>query len=163
MITETGPKVVEYNCRFGDPETQAVLPLREDDLADLLDQSASGNLTISAPRFVHGCAVCVVIASGGYPDSYEIDKPILGLDSVNNEPGVIVFHAGTRRDRKGILTSGGRVLGVTAVSERNDLEESIRKAYRVVHRITFDAAYYRSDIGKKGLQRLRQLPQEGTA
>lgn len=156
MITETGPRVVEFNCRFGDPETQVVLPLLETDLAELMLACAKGNLHQQTIRIRDGFAVCVVIASGGYPDTYETGKQIVGLDNVGADPNVLVFHAGTRRDKKSIVTAGGRVLGVTSVADANDLEASITRAYRVVQKITFDGAYYRSDIGQKGIARIRQ-------
>jgi phosphoribosylamine--glycine ligase len=160
MITETGPRVVEFNCRFGDPETQAVLPLLDDDFAAILLEASTGKLTRKHVGLKRGCAVCVVIASGGYPDTYETGRQIFGLDSAGAEPGVMVFHAGTKRDRRNIVTSGGRVLGVTAVDEDGNLESSIARAYRVVQKITFDGAYYRSDIGQRGLARLRQIQQQ---
>ncbi len=157
MITETGPKVVEYNCRMGDPEAQVVLPLFESDLCDLLCEIADGKLTTSRSNWENASAVCVVIASGGYPDKYEIGKPIVGLDQVEVEEGVKVFHAGTRKEKDVIVTNGGRVLGVTALGPAGNLESTIDKAYRAVGKITFDGAYYRSDIGKKGVERARSL------
>ncbi|HZY10967.1 MAG TPA: phosphoribosylamine--glycine ligase [Bacteroidota bacterium] len=157
MITETGPKVVEYNCRFGDPETQVVLPLFENDIVELMMQAISGKLGKVKIKSKRRSAVCVVIASGGYPDRYEKNKPIVGLDAVVPENDVIVFHAGTKREKNILVTSGGRVFGVTAIGPRDDLEGTIDKAYRAVEKITFDGAYYRSDIGKKGVERLKQL------
>jgi phosphoribosylamine---glycine ligase len=157
MITETGPKVIEYNCRFGDPETQVVLPLLANDLVQVILDSINGNLEKTHAEIKNETAVCVVIASGGYPDDYEVDKQILGLDSVRAENDVVVFHAGTKYTKDTVVTSGGRVLGVTATGGGNDLEGTIDKAYRAVAKITFNGAYYRSDIGKKGLERLKQL------
>lgn len=151
MITSAGPKVLEYNCRFGDPETQAVIPLLDGDLAALLQAAATGSLEGHSPAFHDASAVCVVMASRGYPDEYETGKVIRGLDSADLEKGEIVFHAGTRREGDAIVTSGGRVLGVTVVGYRHELEATIDAAYRLVHRIAFDGAYYRSDIGKKAL------------
>lgn len=156
MITETGPKVIEYNCRFGDPETQVVLPLLDDDLVKIMMEVADKKLSTSKVKLKSASAVCVVIASGGYPDSYEIDKQIFGFESAVSEKDVVVFHAGTKYNRDVIVTSGGRVLGVTAIGEQLNLEETIDKAYRAVEKITFDGAYYRSDIGKKGVERLKQ-------
>jgi phosphoribosylamine--glycine ligase len=120
--------------------------------------SASGNLgTLAAEQHPYS-AVCVVIASGGYPDHYESGKVIVGLDAAESaDDQVIVFHAGTTKERNAIVTAGGRVLGVTAVGPVTDLEETIGRAYRAVEKITFDGAYYRSDIGKKGMERIRQL------
>jgi phosphoribosylamine--glycine ligase len=153
MLTETGPHVVEYNCRFGDPETQVVLPLIQNDLVELMLASINGDISkiklITSPA----TAVCVVIASRGYPDSYETGKPIFGLDQVVNNPDVYIFHSGTKKENDSIVTAGGRVIGVTAVGESDKLEETIMNAYRNVEKITFDGAYYRSDIGKKALRR----------
>lgn len=151
MITAEGPKVVEYNCRFGDPEAQVVIPLIEGDLAEILHSAAKGRLN---PEHVHShgaSAVCVVMASRGYPDEYEIGKEILGLEKIRPEDGVVVFHAGTRKSGDAILTSGGRVLGVTAIGYDHALEATIRSAYKAVGKITFDGAYFRGDIGKKAL------------
>jgi phosphoribosylamine--glycine ligase len=154
MLTETGPHVVEYNCRFGDPETQVVLPLIQNDLVELMLASIEGDIAkfklITSPSM----AVCVVIASRGYPDSYETGKPIFGLDNVVNNPDVYIFHSGTKMENDSIVTAGGRVIGVTAVGESDKLEETILNAYRSVDKITFDGAYYRSDIGKKALRRV---------
>jgi phosphoribosylamine--glycine ligase len=156
MLTATGPKVIEYNCRFGDPETQVVLPLLADDLLELMLSAVDGTLKPTA-KFYSGSAVCVVISSGGYPDKYETGKKIIGLDNARHEKDVLVFHAGTRRAGEDIVTDGGRVLGITATGPAGDLEQTVDKAYRAVERITFDGAYYRSDIGRKGIERLRQL------
>jgi phosphoribosylamine--glycine ligase len=152
MLTETGPRVVEYNCRFGDPETQVVLPLIQNDIIELM--LASIKCEISKIKLItHSSnAVCVVISSRGYPDSYETDKPIFGLDNVTNLQNVHIFHSGTKREDDLIVTTGGRVIGVTAVGELNNFEETILNAYRNVDKITFDGAYYRSDIGRKALR-----------
>jgi phosphoribosylamine--glycine ligase len=155
MLTDTGPKVIEYNCRFGDPEAQVVIPLIESDFASLLSSVAEGHLDPTEVRFHAASAVCVVMASRGYPEDYETGKVIHGLDSFAPEDGVVVFHAGTKREGDAILTSGGRVLGVTAIGYAHKLEETIRNAYTAVHRIAFDGAYYRSDIGQKALRRSR--------
>jgi len=154
MITDDGPKVLEYNCRFGDPETQVVIPLIDGDLAELLNSAALGSIAEDAVTQHRASAVCVVMASRGYPDDYETGKAIRGLDSANLENGEFVFHAGTKTIGDAIVTSGGRVLGVTAVGYDHELESTIEAAYRLVHRIAFDGAYYRSDIGKKALQHL---------
>lgn len=146
MITKVGPKVVEYNCRLGDPETQAVLPLIESDPFDLYYACATGAISSYKLKLMNSSAVCVVIASQGYPDSYETGKGIKGLDVVKD---AIVFHAGTKKEQNNIVTSGGRVLGVTAIG--NGLQSTIEKAYSAVKRISFEGAYYRTDIGKKGL------------
>ncbi len=150
IITPSGPKVLEFNCRFGDPETQVVLPLIDDDLATILYDAAGGELKSASVNFHEAAAVCIVMASGGYPDAYDKGKEIRGLEQIKEEDGVIVFHAGTKRDKNKLVTSGGRVLGITAVGFHNDLPGAIRAAYGAVEKITFDGAYYRSDIGKKG-------------
>jgi phosphoribosylamine--glycine ligase len=153
MITGAGPKVIEYNCRFGDPETQVVIPLIDGDFAELLMSTAEGRLDERSVRQHPASAVCVVMASLGYPDEYGTGKDIRGLESMKPEEGVLVFHAGTRLDGEKVLTSGGRVLGVTAVGYDYDLKGTIDAAYRAVGKITFDGAYYRSDIGQKALRR----------
>ena len=157
MITETGPKVVEFNCRFGDPETQVILPLFEYDLVRIMMESSSGKLLSTKIKFNSKSAVCVVIASGGYPDEYEIGKPIVGLDTLVGDPDLMVFHSGTAIEKDKLITTGGRVLSVTAFGKKDGLAETIDKAYRAVEKITFDGAYYRSDIGKKGVTWLKQL------
>lgn len=153
ILTASGIKVLEYNCRFGDPEAQVVLPLIDDDLAEILYACAGGELKQDSIRFHEASAVCVVMASGGYPDTYKTGLKIGGLQNIKEEDGVVVFHAGTKREGDSILTAGGRVLGVTAIGYKDDLQETIRSAYRAVEKITFDGAYYRSDIGAKGLDR----------
>ncbi|MBI4549028.1 MAG: phosphoribosylamine--glycine ligase [Ignavibacteriae bacterium] len=157
MITQTGPKVVEFNCRFGDPETQVVLPLLENDLVRLMLDAIEGRLSKTKIVMKKKTSICVVIASGGYPDEYQTGKQIIGLDAVSSEPDVIVLHAGTKKEKDNIVTAGGRVLGVTALGAQDDLEGTIDKAYRAVEKITFDGAYYRSDIGKKGVDYLKRL------
>ncbi|HTR82635.1 MAG TPA: phosphoribosylamine--glycine ligase [Bacteroidota bacterium] len=153
MITSVGPKVVEFNCRFGDPEAQAVLPLIESDLLDVLYAAASGTIGSIKLRLHKASAVCVVMASRGYPDAYETGKKITGLELFRAEDGLVVFHAGTKRENGRLLTSGGRVLGVTAVGYGDDLAGTINAAYGAVKQISFDGAYYRSDIGVKGLKK----------
>jgi phosphoribosylamine---glycine ligase len=153
MITETGPRVIEYNCRFGDPETQVVLPLLKTDLLPLMLASIDGTIDRQKIEYLPSSAVCVILASGGYPDDYQIDKPIFGLKQFDGAKNVIVFHAGTKYTKNTIVTSGGRVLGVTALGLK--LDETIDRAYRAVEKITFDGAYYRSDIGRKGLARFQ--------
>jgi len=155
MITSSGPKVLEYNCRFGDPEAQVVIPLIDGDFAEILESAARGSLDPERVTLHPAAAVCVVVASRGYPDKYEKGKIIRGLESVVADEGEVVFHAGTRSERGEIVTSGGRVLGVTAVGYDHDLAGTIQSAYRIVERITFDGAYYRSDIGRKALKLLQ--------
>jgi phosphoribosylamine--glycine ligase len=153
MLTATGPRVVEYNCRFGDPETQVVLPLYGGDLAALFMASTRGRIDSLPPAMgSRGSAVCVVLASGGYPDAYPTGTAIRGLDKAAGRPGSVVFHAGTRREPDGtIVTSGGRVLGVTAFREDRRLELTIAAAYDTVAEISFDRMHYRHDIGKRAL------------
>jgi phosphoribosylamine--glycine ligase len=155
MMTCDGPKVLEYNCRFGDPETQVVVPLIDGDLAEIFFAIAKRRLDSSKVKLHSATAVCVVMASHGYPDEYKIGKQIFGLTHIKAEDGVVVFHAGTKKEGSAIVSSGGRVLGVTAIGFNNELEQTIQNAYHAVEKITFDGAYYRSDIGKKALKRLQ--------
>jgi len=159
MITKDGPKVLEFNCRYGDPEAQVTLPLVEEDLVDLtLATLAKGLKKIRLKENNHAC-VCVVLASKGYPGEYEKGKEIFGLDEVEKMENVIVFHAGTRSVSPGhqvtgslvFLTNGGRVLGVTGVDE--DIEKAIKCAYQAVEKIRFEGMHYRKDIGAKALKR----------
>lgn len=147
MITKEGPKVVEYNCRLGDPETQAVMPLIESDVFDLFYSCATGNISSYNLILKNDSAVCVVMASKGYPDEYETGKEINGLDEASKDTNV--FHAGTKSENGKIVSAGGRVLGVTATGD--GLKNTIQKAYDAVKMISFDGAYYRKDIGIKGL------------
>jgi phosphoribosylamine--glycine ligase len=154
MLTDDGPKVVEYNCRFGDPETQVVLPLYGGDLLELLFAAARGALSTAgtaARTASQGTAVCVVLASGGYPDAYASGKVITGIPEAEALEGVVVFHAGTRQESGSLVTAGGRVLGVTAVSQKSDLRHTIDRAYAAAARIGFEGVQYRHDIGAKGL------------
>ena len=157
MITASGPKVLEYNCRFGDPETQVVVPLIQSDFAELLLSVAEGNLASSSLQLRSGCAVCVVMASKGYPDEYETGKSISGLESLHGETDVVVFHAGTKRKGGNLVTAGGRVLGVTALGYDHDLETTIERAYRAVESISFEGAQFRRDIGRKAVQRMQEM------
>jgi phosphoribosylamine--glycine ligase len=147
---------LEYNCRFGDPETQVVVPLIDGDLAEIFLSIAEHRFKPAMVKQHNASAVCVVMASQGYPDEYLTGKEIFGLDRFKPEEGTVVFQAGTKRHNDSIVTAGGRVLGVTAIGYRNELENTIRAAYKAVERITFDGAYYRSDIGKKALNHLHQ-------
>ncbi len=150
MITADGPKVVEYNCRLGDPEAQVVLPLLADDLLEIMTKVAHRQPIPETLARSNGCAVCVVMASGGYPGTYETGKQIIGLDRLAGED-ILIFHAGTRRDEKGsLVTAGGRVLSVTAV--RETFADAREAAYRAVGKIAFDGAYYRRDIGVRALK-----------
>ncbi|RKY87778.1 phosphoribosylamine--glycine ligase [candidate division KSB1 bacterium] len=152
MITNEGPKVMEYNCRFGDPETQVILPLMESDLVEATLAVIEEQLASYRLQLKNQWAVCVVMASAGYPGPYERGKEIYGLDQDFGD-GVIIFHAGTKKVDNKIVTNGGRVLGVTAVADQ--LKTAIEKSYQAVKKIKFEGAYYRKDIGKKGLARLQ--------
>jgi len=150
MVTSEGPKVLEFNVRFGDPENQAVLPLLKTDLVDLLEATIDGKLREVPLEWEKKSCVCVVVASGGYPGSYEKGKEILGLDKVGKRNGVYVFHAGTKKDGNRFLTSGGRVMGVTGW--KDTLEGAIGLTYEAVKEIRFEGMHYRKDIGAKGLR-----------
>lgn len=153
MITETGPRVLEFNCRFGDPETQVLLTRLETDLVELLEATIEGRLDSLSPVWSDEAAVCVVMASGGYPDSYPRGLPITGLERFDHNQTITVFHAGTGKGEDGsIVTAGGRVLGVTARGA--DLRAARDAAYSAVEQIRFDNAHYRTDIGEKGIARL---------
>ena len=149
MLTESGPKVLEFNARFGDPETQVYLPRMETDLYEVLDASVNGTLNRLELRWRPEVAVCVVMASAGYPADYAKGKPITGLDEAARLPDVKVFHAGTAVANGQIVTNGGRVLGVTAWSK--DLASARTKALDAVSRIQFDGAQFRHDIAAKGI------------
>jgi phosphoribosylamine--glycine ligase len=150
MMTQFGPKILEYNVRFGDPECQPLMMMIESDMFEILDACVRGRLTPSMVQVRDGAAACVVLAAGGYPGSYEKGTEIHGLEMERDED-VQVFHAGTKPVQNRILTNGGRVLGVTAYG--NDLKESLAKAYRVIgpNGVHFEGMQYRTDIGKKGL------------
>ena len=149
MLTAAGPKVLEFNARFGDPETQVYLTRLENDLVELLDASVNGTLHHVDLRWKPDAAVCVVMASGGYPGAYTKGYPITGLAAANRRPNTKVFHAGTARAGEQIVTSGGRVLGVTAWGR--DLARAQQAAYAAVHEISFTGAHFRRDIAAKGL------------
>ncbi len=146
MITKNGTKVIEYNCRFGDPETQVVLPLLKSDLFEIFKAVRDEKLSEIKVEFSDKSAACVVMASGGYPQKYQTGFEIEGLDNLKNEKDITVFHAGTKFENNKFLTSGGRVLGVTAIG--NDREDALRKSYEAVNKISFKDAHYRKDIGK---------------
>jgi phosphoribosylamine--glycine ligase len=152
MLTSKGPMVLEYNCRLGDPETQPLMMRMDFDLAAALDAAASRKLHAFKPAWKPGASVCVVMASGGYPGSYATGKKIEGLAKAASLPGVAVFHAGTKREGDSIVTSGGRVLGVTAMAD--SLDQAIARAYQAVDKIHFEGAHYRTDIGAKGLRKM---------
>ncbi|MEM1096130.1 MAG: phosphoribosylamine--glycine ligase [Bacteroidota bacterium] len=152
MITNEGPKVVEYNCRFGDPETQVVLPLLKDDLIDIFLKLTQGQLRDVTLTPTEGAAACVVLASGGYPAAYQKGKVITGdVDSVSDE--VVVFQAGTKQHNGHLVTAGGRVLAVSATGD--DIQAALDRAYDRLGEISFPDAYYRRDIGWRAIERLK--------
>ncbi len=147
MLTKDGPKVLEYNARFGDPEAQVVLPRMENDLIDVCEACIDGTLDQIDLKFRNDACVCVVLASDGYPVSYQKGYPIRGLENFKDKDGYYVFHAGTAFNENGeVVTNGGRVLGVTALGK--DLKQARANAYKAVDWIDFDNKYYRHDIGK---------------
>ena len=146
MLTADGPKVLEYNARFGDPETQVVLPRMKNDLAELFEACIDGTLDQTELEFEDNAAVCVVLASEGYPEHYEKGYPVSGLEKFKDADGYYVFHAGTKFDEKGqVVTNGGRVLGVTAVGK--DLKKARVNAYQAAEWVEFGNKYMRNDIG----------------
>lgn len=146
MLTPDGPKVIEYNSRFGDPETQVVLPRLKTDFAEIVEAVAKERLSELDIQWAGEAAACVILASGGYPGGYEKGKEIHGLDEKGQAEGVTVYHAGTKAEAGKFLTSGGRVLGVTALGK--DLNGALEKAYGAVEKIGFEGSFYRKDIGK---------------
>ncbi len=159
MMTAHGAKVLEFNCRFGDPETQAVLPRIASDLVPALQACADGTLTEELISWRKEPCVCVVMASGGYPGSYEKGKVIAGLEEADAIDDVVVFHAGTDSSNGDVVTSGGRVLGVTALGD--DLHAAVDKTYKAIEEIDFDGAHYRKDIAAKALKSSRSSKIEG--
>lgn len=152
MLTPKGPKVIEYNCRFGDPETQVVLPRLKTDIMDIFEAINNETLSDLDIEWDDRACTCVIMASGGYPKSYPKGIEINGLTDGQLD-GVTVYHAGTKRDGDKLVTSGGRVLGVTALGET--IEDALAKSYAGVEKIKFDGAHYRKDIGQKALNALR--------
>ena len=146
MITPNGPKVIEYNARFGDPEAQVVLPRLKSDLVDICEAISDEKLADVDVEWYDGATACVVMASGGYPVAYKKGIEIFGLDENGGVDGAVVYHAGTKLENGKFLTNGGRVLGVTAIADT--LDEALKKSYDAVSKITFDGAHYRTDIGK---------------
>lgn len=146
MLTPNGPKVIEYNARFGDPEAQVVLPRLKTDLVDICEAVIDEKLSDIDIEWYDGAAACVVMASGGYPLSYKKGIEIFGLDQKGQVDGTVVYHAGTKFENGKYYTNGGRVLGVTARAD--NLDDALKKAYAAVDKIKFDGAHYRKDIGK---------------
>ena len=149
MITPKGPKVIEYNCRFGDPETQVVLPRLKTDIIDIFEAIDNETLSDLDVEWSDNACACVIMASGGYPKSYPKGIEITGLTNGQLD-GVTVYHAGTKLEDGKLVTSGGRVLGVTALGDT--LENALEKSYAAVEKICFDGAHYRHDIGKRALE-----------
>ena len=150
MMTARGPEVLEYNARFGDPETQAILVRLESDLVDAIDACVDGTLADTELRWSPGASACVVASSAGYPGSYKTGFPISGLAAAAQVPGVQVFHAGTSAREGQIVTAGGRVLGVTAADE--SLQQALDRAYQALGEVHFDGIYFRRDIGHRALK-----------
>jgi phosphoribosylamine--glycine ligase len=150
MMTARGPMVLEFNCRFGDPETQPILMRLESDLVEALEASIDGRVSEGDFRWSRDASVCVVVSSGGYPGTFEAGKKILGLEDAGKVEGVKVFHAGTTRHDDAFFTAGGRVLGVTARAP--DLKTAVDRAYAAASKIGFEGAHYRKDIAAKALK-----------
>ena len=146
MLTAEGPKLLEYNARFGDPETQVILPRMKNDMIDVVEACIDGTLDQVKLEFEDNAAVCVVLASNGYPEAYQKGFPITGMENFQNKDGYYLFHAGTRRTPDGIVTNGGRVLGVTAKGKT--LKEARENAYKATNWVEFENKYMRNDIGK---------------
>ena len=153
MITPKGPKVIEYNCRFGDPETQVVLPLLEGDLLEIFEACRAERLSDVSFRFSNKSAACVMLASGGYPVKYESGKEIAGLDEKGQSDKAVIYHSGTKLADGKFYTAGGRVLGVSATGK--NLMQALGRAYEAAETISFEAMHYRKDIGKKALSVIR--------
>ena len=151
MMTARGPEVLEFNARFGDPETQAILLRLESDLVDALEACIDGTLDQTELRWMPGASACVVASSAGYPGSYKTGLPMSGLDEAARIPGVEVFHSGSAMADGKLVTAGGRVLGVTAAAA--SLEDALGRAYQALDEIHFDGMYYRRDIGHRALRR----------
>ncbi|MDR2390326.1 MAG: phosphoribosylamine--glycine ligase [Planctomycetota bacterium] len=150
MLTDGGPKVLEYNVRFGDPETQPVLMRLQSDLFDLIEATVRGRLAEQTLEWREEAAACVVLASGGYPGRYEKGKVVSGLEKAEARPDTVVFHAGAKRNRQGqVVTDGGRVFGVASLGR--DISAAVANAYRAVGDISFDGMRFRTDIGRKAL------------
>ena len=151
MLTSDGPKVLEFNVRFGDPETQAILPLLKSDLVPILDDAVEGRLATTQCQWEPGSCVCVVLASGGYPGDFQIGKELRGLEAFADRRDLLVFHAGTKADRERLISWGGRVLNI--VGRGPDLDEAIKRAYEAIGPIGFEGMTYRKDIGFRALKK----------
>jgi phosphoribosylamine--glycine ligase len=151
MMTARGPMVLEFNCRFGDPETQPILMRLESDLLDALEASIAGRVSEGDFRWSRDASVCVVMASGGYPGTFEVGKKIMGLDEAGAVDGAKVFHAGTSKRDGAFYTAGGRVLGVSAHAP--ELEAAVQRAYQACEKIRFEGAHYRKDIAARAMKK----------
>ncbi len=161
MLTVRGPRCLEFNCRFGDPETQSLLPLLESDLVDVFFACLEGRLEAADVRWRPAYSACVVLAAAGYPGAYTKGDEITGVAEAEREPGVVVFHAGTKREGERLVTSGGRVLAVTATAEA--LAPALQQAYSAAEKIHFAGRYYRRDIGKEALAEAPSMPSRPSA
>ncbi len=161
MMTPEGPKVLEFNARFGDPELQAILPLLKSDLVSLLDDTVEGRLSSDHCEWQEGSCVCVVLASNGYPGEYQIGKEINGLEKLKGREGVVVFHAGTKRDKNRCLAWGGRVLNVVATAP--DIESAVKKVYHAIDEISYEGMVYRKDIAWRAIKKPVSRSSEGTS
>jgi len=151
MLTNDGVKVIEFNCRFGDPETQSVLPLLDGDFLELLYSAASGSLNAKSIKYNGGSSVCVIASSKGYPDSYKTGYRITGFEKID-DPEIVIFHSGTKLEGNRLLTSGGRVLGVTSIINKNSILEARKKAYDAIEKINFTDIYFRKDIASRTIK-----------
>ncbi|MFH1194074.1 MAG: phosphoribosylamine--glycine ligase [bacterium] len=150
MLTAKGPKVIEFNCRFGDPETQVVLPLLEGDFLELLSSAANKRIAKKSVTYNNGSAVCVITTSAGYPGSYQNGYEITGLEKITDNH-IIKFHAGTKLQKEKIVTNGGRVLGITSFIKSNDISECIKIVYSEIPKIHYTGITYRKDIGRRAV------------
>jgi phosphoribosylamine---glycine ligase len=150
-MTARGPIVLEFNCRFGDPETQPILIRLESDLLEAIEASIDGRTSDGDFKWSNDAAVCVVMASGGYPGSYEAGKKIIGLEDAAKLDGIKIFHAGTSKRDDAFFTAGGRVVGITA--RASELETAVERAYAACAKIGFEGAHYRSDIAAQALKK----------
>jgi phosphoribosylamine--glycine ligase len=153
MLTDDGPKVLEFNCRFGDPETEVVLPRLRSDFGEMVLASVEGNLSSYKAHWSEEACVTVVMASGGYPSEYRSGLPIDGLEEAGKVEGVVVFHAGTEERRGRVVTAGGRVLAVSALG--GSLADARARAYAAVERISFEGMHYRTDIAARAAEEER--------
>jgi phosphoribosylamine---glycine ligase len=153
-MTKDGPKVLEFNCRFGDPETQPLMMMLKSDIIDIFEVILKNKVKKLKLKWQKGSAVCVVLSSLGYPGDYEKEKEIEGFDKIKNEKDVFIFHSGTKKSGKKLVTNGGRVLGITA--RGMNLKDAIKNTYKYIGKngVHFSGMQFRTDIGKKGLKKV---------